>query len=174
MNRSTTSTIGTQTLLRGTCRRRRSEDSAENYSPPRRNGRIDRAGKVEVSRGGSQVGWVSVFETAAEWLLQIGRIFLFEDYRFEKEHHEAGEYQPRSGLFRTESLFAAFPDKEIRENPGREQSAWFSLCEAGPGSVCTALPRARVLPHGGNIVCAESATTIHYKSLTFQPFDEDM
>lgn len=84
MNRSTTSTIGTQTLLRGTCRRRRSEDSAENYSPPRRNGRIDRAGKVEVSRGGSQVGWVSVFETAAEWLLQIGRIFLFEDYRFEK------------------------------------------------------------------------------------------
>ena len=71
---------------------------------------------MEVSRGGSPVGWVSVYEQSEEWLLETFKIHVSEEYRFNKALLEMGEYQPRWGLFLMEKLFAQFPDKEIRES----------------------------------------------------------
>jgi hypothetical protein len=80
--------------------------------------RVNPAGMVEAYRGADQIGWVTVYPTTVDWLIDTQRIHLNESYRFKKDLHAAGEYQPRWGLFLMEHVFAVFPGCEIRESLG--------------------------------------------------------
>lgn len=83
-------------------------------------------GWLQATLYGDLVGRVS-FSQDGDWLVTTTDIEVTKAYRFRKDVHARGEYQPRYSMYLMQALFDHLAGYEVREGGGQNSEAGIAL-----------------------------------------------